>query len=150
MRAARILLLLLGLGLLALGGIVLAQQVNPRRYVGILTWLVGALVIHDAVVAPLVFFVSLVGRRLQRRVPAVVLAILSGALVVGGIVTLLVVPEILKKRIGTASSSILPSDYGTNLALFWVAIVVLTALAVLIYRAMARSLQKTRPPSTQS
>ncbi|MBI5162040.1 MAG: hypothetical protein HY996_11615 [Micrococcales bacterium] len=150
MRSARILLVVLGLGLLAVGGVVLLQDVNPKRYLGILTWFVGALIIHDVVIAPLVFLVTLVGRRLQHRIPAAVLAIVYGALAVGGIVTLLVVPEILKKRIGVASSSILPLDYGANLAVFWAAIIVLTALAVLLYRAMARSVQKTRSPSTQS
>lgn len=150
MRATRILLLLLGLGLLAVGGLVLLQDVSPRRYVGILTWLVAALIVHDVIIAPLVFLATLVARRLQRRIPAAVLAIVSCVLVVGGIVTLLAVPEILKKRIGTASSSILPLDYGTNLAVFWGAIVLLGAIAVLFYRAMVRRVQKTRPPSTQS
>lgn len=150
MKNVRIAVLLLGLALLAVGGIVLLQEVNPKRYLGILTWFLGALIIHDAIIAPAVFLVTLVGRRMQRRVPPGILAIVYGALVVAGIVTMLVVPEILKKRIGTASSSILPQDYGLHLAVFWVAIIALTVIAALIYRAILRSVQKTRSPSVQS
>ena len=49
----RIGLLLLGVALLGLGGIVLLQEVNPKKYIGILAWFVGALIIHDGIIAPM-------------------------------------------------------------------------------------------------
>ena len=148
-RNWRIALILLGLTLLGIAVIVLFQEVNPKRYIGILTWFVGALVIHDGIIAPAVFGVTLVARRAQRRVPAVVIAIIEGALVIGGIITLIVVPEILKKSIGTLSSSILPQNYALHLGVFYVVLVVLTALAIGIYLRLFARRQKLLPPDDQ-
>lgn len=148
-RRWRTALLLLGLLLLALGGLTLLQEVSPKRYLGILSWLIAALILHDGIIAPAVFGLSLAFRRLQGRIPVVVIAILQGALVVGGIVTLLVVPEILKKSIGTLSSSILPENYAAHLALFWVALVALLAAAVAGYRWTFVRRQKLRSSANQ-
>ncbi len=132
-------LIAFGLILLAIGVVVLFQEVNPKRYFGILTWLVAALIIHDGIIAPAVFGVSLLSRKLSTRVPAVVIAIVQGALVVGGVVTLIVVPEILKKSIGTLSSSILPQNYLVNLFLFYGTLAAVTAAIVFgYYRRFAR------------
>lgn len=151
-RVARVLLLIGGIALLVVGGVVLGQEVRPTRYLGILTWFIGALILHDAIIAPLVVLVSLIGRRM--RIAPVVQALVQAGLVLAGIVTLLVVPEILKQRIKVASSSILPQDYLTHLVVYLVVIAALTALAVMIYRAIARSArrraQNTRPASSQS
>jgi hypothetical protein len=132
-------LIAFGVILLGLGVMVLFQEVNPKRYIGILTWLIAALVIHDGIIAPAVFGVSLLSRKLGERVPAVIIAVLQGALVVGGIITLIVVPEILKKSIGTLSSSILPQNYLLNLFLFYGGLVIVTAAIVAgYYRRFAR------------
>ncbi|HEY4267931.1 MAG TPA: hypothetical protein VGM94_07060 [Galbitalea sp.] len=132
-------LILFGIALLGIGVFVLFQEVNPKRYIGILTWLVAALVIHDGIIAPAVFAVSLASRKLGRRVPQVIIAIVQGALVIGGVVTLIVVPEILKKSIGTLSSSILPQNYLLNLFLFYGVLVIATAAIVVgYYRRFAR------------
>jgi hypothetical protein len=147
-RRWRIGLLLLGLALLGLGGLVLLQEVNPKRYVGILTWFVGAIIIHDAIIAPTVFFTSLVLRRV--RMPAVVVAIIQAALVIGGIILLLVVPEVIKKAIGTLSSSILPQNYALHLVVFLVVLGLLTAGAIALYARVFANRQKLRSPSDQA
>ncbi len=149
-RRWRVGLVLLGLALLGLGGVVLLHEVNPKRYVGILAWLVGALIVHDGIIAPVVLVVTLVMRRKLARVPAVVVAIIQGALVVGGIVTIIVVPEIMKKAIGTLSSSILPQNYALHLVLFSAVLIVLTVAAVGIYVRMFARRQKLRPPADQA
>jgi hypothetical protein len=132
-------LIAFGVALLGVGVLVLFQEVSPKRYIGILTWLVAAIILHDGILAPAVFGVSLLSRRLGDRVPAVVIAIVQGALVVGGIITLIVVPEILKKSIGTLSSSILPQNYLLNLVLFYGVLAVVTAAIVVgYYRRFAR------------
>jgi len=148
MRTWRVALILLGLALLVVGAIVLLNDVSPKRYLGILLWFAGALIVHDGIIAPLVFVVSLISRRV--KLPAVVTLIIQGALVVGGIVSLLVLPEIVKKSLGTLSSSILPQDYGLNLAVFWLVLVVLTALAVAFYWALFAKRQKLRSPADQA
>ena len=149
-RNWRIGLLVLGIGLLGVGGIVLMQEVNPKKYVGILVWFIGALIIHDGIIAPIVFLVTVVMRRRLERVPAVVVAIIQGTLVIGGIVTLIVVPEIMKKAIGTLSSSILPQNYALHLAVFYVVLVALAVLAIVGYRLMFTRRQKLLSSASQA
>lgn len=131
-------LVVFGVGLLAVGGVVLLMDVKPERYLGILAWFVGALIVHDGIAAMAVFGVSIVMRRAGRRIPAVVIAILQAALVIGAIFTAIVVPEILKKAIGSANPTILPLDYGLNLALFYAALAVVTAGAIAVALVLRR------------
>jgi hypothetical protein len=116
----------------------------------VIIWLIAALIVHDGIIAPSVFVVSLLARRLSARVPAVIIAIVEGALVIAGIVTLLFLPEVIKKAIGTNSSSILPQNYGLNLVLFYVAMAILTAAAILFYRRLFARRQKLRLPADQA
>ena len=126
-------LVAVGVVLLGIGGVVLLNDVSPSRYLGIAVWFLGALVIHDGIAAMAVFGVSIVMRRSGRRIPLPVIAIIQGALVVAAIVTALVVPEILKKSIGTANPTILPLEYGLNLALFYAGLAVATAASIAVY-----------------
>jgi len=141
-------LVVFGLALLGVGGITLLNDVSPKRYLGIASWFIGALILHDGVGAMAVFGVSVILRKTGRRIPFVVLAIVQGALVIGAIVTALVLPEVIKKAIGTANPTILPLDYGLNLVLFYAGLAVLTAAAIAIYLVLARR-QKLRPSLTQ-
>jgi len=128
---ARGILVAFGVGMLVLGGVVLLLLVPPTNYVGILVWFAGALIIHDGLVAFGVFGVSLL---LRRRFTHGTLVILQGALVVAALFTAIVVPEILKKNIGTANPTLLPLDYGRNLLVFYAGLVLVTAV-VLVVRA---------------
>jgi hypothetical protein len=148
-RNWRIGLIFFGLALLATGAYVLTDEVSPKRYVGILTWFLGALILHDGILAPATFGLSLIFRRMQAKVPAIVIAIVQGALVIGGIITLIVVPEILKKQIGTLSSSILPQNYALHLGVFYVVLLLLTAIAIGIYLRLFARRQKLRPSTDQ-
>jgi len=146
-RKIQIALVVVGVGLLALGGLTLLADVNPKRYLGLATWLVGALIIHDGIIAPTVFAIVLFFRRANKSLPVVLLLIVQGALVVGSIIVLIVLPEILKKAIGTANPTLLPLDYTLNLALFLGGLAVLTAAAAGAYLALRR--QKARSPLSQ-
>jgi hypothetical protein len=132
-------LIALGVGLLIVGGVVLLMDVNPARYLGIAAWFAGALIVHDGIAAMVVFGVSIILRRAGRRIPVAVIAILQGALVIAAIVTAVVVPEILKKQIGSANQTILPLDYGLHLVLFYAGLAVVTAVAIGAYLLVARS-----------
>jgi hypothetical protein len=136
-RRWRIALATLGLGLVGVGLVVLMQEVTPTHYLGILSWFIGALIIHDGIIAPVVFFVTVVMRRRLERVP-------------GGIVALIAVPEIIKKSIGTLSSSILPQNYALHLGLFVVALVVLTLGAIAAYRLIFARRQKLLSSADQA
>lgn len=133
-----------GIALLVVGGIVLLMDVKPERYLGIVAWFAGALIIHDGIAAMAVFGVSVLMRRAGKRIPFPVIAIVQGALVIAAIFAAIVVPEILKQMIGSANPSILPLNYGLNLALFYAGLAVATAVAIAIYLVVAKR-QKLRP-----
>jgi len=137
-RSWRIALIAVGLALLVVGGLVLLDDVSPTRYGGILLWFVGAIVIHDGIIAGVVIAVNLVLRKAGRKVPLAVLAIIQGAVVIGAIVALIVFPQIVKQGIGTLNPTILPLDYWSNLAVFYAVLATATAVAIGGYLAAAR------------
>jgi hypothetical protein len=149
MTAVRVILIAGGLGLLGLGGLVLLLDVNPARYLGIALWFAGAIIVHDALIAPGVFVAGIVLRRLGRKLPGVVLAIIQGAIVVLAIITAIVVPEILKKEIGSANPTILPLDYLPNLLGLYLAVAIATLAAIAVYVVVAARRAKPRSPITQ-
>lgn len=126
-------LVALGIALLGLGGVVLLIQVDPARYFGIAAWFLGALIIHDGIIAFVVFGVGLLMRRASKKIPFGVLVIVQGALVLGALMTAIVLPEILKKNIGSANPTILPLQYGPNLLVFYAVLFVVTGAAIALY-----------------
>ena len=140
MKAARVILVIVGIALLLVGGMVLLADVKPSRYLGILAWFAGAIIVHDGILAFAVAGVGIAMRRAGRafRVPLPVIIIVQGALAVAALFALLVVPEILKKSIGTANGTLLPLDYALHLAVFYAALAVITAVAVAGYIAVTR------------
>jgi cytochrome bd-type quinol oxidase subunit 2 len=149
-RRARIALLLFGLAFMGLGAYVAWIWLSHKQYARVIEWLIGALIVHDGIIAPTVFVVTLLGRRLGARVPAIVIAIVEGALAIGGIFTLLFLPEVIKKAIGTASSSILPQNYALHLGVFYVVLALLTAAAILFYFRVFVRRQNLRVPADQA
>jgi hypothetical protein len=139
MRRWQVGLIVMGALLLALGGLVLVLDVGPSKFLGIATWFAGAIILHDGILAPIVFGVSLLLRRAGRRIPFGALLIVQGAVVVGAMTALLVVPQQLKRAIGTANPTILPLDYGVNLVVFAAVLVAVTVLVVLGYLRRART-----------
>ena len=147
-RVARAVLLLVGVALIGLGGWVLTETVRPTEYGGLLVWLIGSVIVHDAVLAPVVAAVSLVVRRTGRRIRPAVLGIVQGAVVVGALLSVVVVPEILAKAEGTKNDTVLPFDYGLRLGLLWLVLALAAAAAVAVYLAATRR-QKVRPEADQ-
>ena len=151
MRKVQIGLIALGILLLIVGGITLLNDVAPKSYGGILAWLAGAIILHDGIASFAVVGVGIAMRRLGRRfrVPLGAIIIVQGAIVLGAIIALIVFPEIIKKSIGRANPTLLPLDYGVNLAIFYAVLVVVTAAALAVYFAVARR-QKVRPLESQA
>ena len=149
----RIGLIVGGAGMLALSLAILLMTVKPTRYLGIAEWFIAAIIVHDAIIAPLVFLSAVVMRRAARRVPFAVLAIVQGGLVIGGIFTIVLVPEILAQRYAHLFKTLLPLDYGRNLAILWAGTLVVMVLAVIGYLAWrylaGSSRLKKRPPARQ-
>ena len=137
-RVIRIALILIGVLGLLLGALVLVTKQDPMQIVGVGAWVVGAIVLHDVILSPLVVLAGVLVRRAGHRLPYGLLAIVQGGVIVGAILSLLVVPEIYAKTLGTANPTVLPLDYGLNLALTWAGVAVLTAAACALFLARRR------------
>ncbi|MCZ7457172.1 hypothetical protein [Streptomyces sp. WMMC940] len=122
----------LGVVLMAVGtGLVL----SARDAWGVVVWLGGALVLHDAVLAPLVLGVGMLVAALPAR------GVVRGALVVGGSLVLITLPLLL--RPGTPPNpSALPLPYGRNLVIVLGAVAGVACL-VLIVRRLRRGPRDT-------
>ena len=144
-RRWRIGLVVAGVLLLIVGGLVLLADVAPSNYVGLAVWLLGALIIHDGIAAVGVIAVQIAFRKVGRRIPFVVIAILQGAIVVGAVMALIVFPQIYKSAIGANNPSVVPLDYSGNLVVFYLVLGALTALAIAGYLFARR--QKSRSSS---
>ena len=143
-------LIAFGLALIGVGGIVLVQDVAPTNYLGIVIWFAGAILLHDGIVAIAAFGLQLALRRVGRRIPLAVFAIVQAAIVIGAIMALIVFPQIYKKAIGANNPTVVPLDYAGNLVLFYVALAAVTAIAVIGYLLIAPRRQKLRPSSIQN
>ncbi|MEU9126221.1 hypothetical protein AB0C96_41545 [Streptomyces sp. NPDC048506] len=129
--------LLTGVAGLALMGVGVSLLLDVRDLTDVLVWLGGAVVLHDALIAPLVLLIGLVLVRGGARGPV------RGALLVAGALTAVALPVLLRPG-KPANSSVLPLDYPRNWLLTLVAVAAVTAL-VLAARGIRRS--RRRPPS---
>ena len=133
-----------GLGIMAVGGLVLLLDVRPAAYLGILVWFAGAIIVHDGIIGPVVFGVAVLMRKTRRRIPIVVIAIVQVAIVVAAIMAAIVLPEAYRKQAGTANPTILPLDYLPNLGAFYAALALVTTAVVVVYLLVAASREKCR------
>ena len=133
MTRARVALIVGGALIVLLGGSILLTTVKPTRYIGIVEWFAAAIIVHDAIIAPVVFAVGVVMRKAGKRLPLAVLAIVQGGLVIGAVFTIVLVPEILAQQHAHLFQTLLPFDYVRNLGVLWVGTLVATGVAVVGY-----------------
>ena len=117
MKAARIVLVVIGVLVIAFGAYVLVTSVTPKRIGGLGVWLLAAVVLHDAILSPFVVGAGLLLRRAGRSLRAWVLVVVQAAIVLGSVLALVVLPEIAAKDHGQKNPTVLPFDYGTRLLL---------------------------------
>lgn len=149
LKTWRTALIVLGVLLLLLGAYVMFGTVKPVKIAGVALWFVFALIVHDGIIAFVTFGVAFLLRKAGRTLPIAVLAIVQAGLVVCSVFAIIVLPAVYKKSIGTKNPTVLPLDYGPSLVISWAVIVVLTAVAVVGYTALARR-QKNRPSVSQA
>ena len=138
MKRIRIILIAVGVLVLGIGALTMVKDVEFNQIIGVGIWIVGAIVIHDAILSPVLLGIDVVMRRSGRRVSLGVIVIIQIGIVLGAIMSLLVLPEIYAKTLGAQNVTVLPLDYGLHLALYWLATAVLTAAASLIYLRFRR------------
>ncbi|MFI6377096.1 hypothetical protein [Streptomyces sp. NPDC050546] len=108
---------------------------DVRDLTDVLVWLGGAVVLHDVVIAPIVLLAGLLLVRDGVRGPV------RGALLVGGALTVVALPVLLRPG-RTANSSVLPLDYPRNWLIALMVVATVTAL-VLAVRAFGRRRRAT-------
>ncbi|MEU6651496.1 hypothetical protein ABZ904_19135 [Streptomyces sp. NPDC046900] len=133
MSVTRLLTGAVGLTLMGVGASLL---LDVPDLTGVLVWLGGAVVLHDALIAPLVLLIGWVLVRGGVRGPV------RGALLVAGALTAVALPVLLRPA-KPANSSVLPLDYPRNWLLTLAAVATVTALLPAV-RAIRRS--RRRPP----
>ena len=130
MSRGRVALLVLGLGA-GVYGLVRLLDLGWANTRATGVWLVGGVLLHDAVFAPLVLLVSVVA---VRRVPLARLAPWVVALVVLVPVTLVGVPELGRFGADPRNATLLDRHYWWG----WWALVTLVVAAVVVGAAVAR------------
>jgi hypothetical protein len=145
--AARAALIAVGVVGLAVGVRTLLDTQRTDQVIGVAVFLLLAIVVHDAILSPVVFAAGLLLRKAGRRLPPVALVVVQAGVVVMAVMTLVVVPEIRARAIGNDNPTILIADYAPRLALMWVATAVATAAVASLYARTRR--QKDRPSVSQ-
>ena len=127
MRAWRIALATAGVLLGLYGVFRLLTNVGFLELLVLAAWLIGAVVIHDGLLSPAVVTV---GWFLARRVPPRARRYLQGLLVVGGLLTVIAIPLMLRRDSQPASKAMLQQNYGGNLTIL---LALAAALTLLLY-----------------
>ena len=149
MRVARTILIGLGVAGLAWGVFVLLSDVALGRIPGVALWIGAAIVLHDGIVAPIVFALGVLIRRAGKRVSGTIVVVIEGAIVVGSIMSLIVVLAIVAQPYAPENPSLLPFDYGMRLGIFWLVLAALVlGLSLWLYASTRRA--NHRLPAGQS
>lgn len=147
MRAARGMLVAVGLVLLGVGAFLLLTELDPARWTGVAVWIGAAILVHDGVVAPVVVAIGLGSQRVRDRLRLDVhgIAVAQGALLVGAILTAITVPALIASTLGNPNPTILVGAYGAALAVIWVVLAGVAAIAIGVSRrAVLRTERATR------
>lgn len=135
MRAARLLLLLAGVLLALYGGWLLVSRQSVDQLLQVAAWAVAGVVLHDAVLAPVVLALGwLVLRGLRPRAGGVV----ALALLLVGTLTLAAVPAFVEHALGQGNPTLVDRDYRAG----WLVAVAAVLLGVVLVQALARLRRK--------
>jgi hypothetical protein len=133
-RIARIVLVWFGVAVIALGAYTMVTTLKPNRIEGLATWLLGAVILHDAILSPFVVIVGLSLRRAGGRLRAWVLVVVQAAVVLGAVLLSTVLPEIAAKHHVQRNPTVVPFDYVLRLVVTE-AVLVAVVVAVLVVGA---------------
>jgi hypothetical protein len=150
--AGRLLIGAVGVGMLGYGIVRIFTDAKDTKPISLVKWLVGALLVHDLLIAPVVIGI---GWLLTRYVPSRARRHLQGGLIAGGLVSSVGVLLIWRQgKYGAASLTLLQQDYRRNLVIL-LAIVAAGSLAGYLIEALRPATpprpnwRNTRPPADQ-
>ena len=128
MKTIRALLILTGTSFIALAVVGLLKLLTPPQWESLGAWLVGALFLHDGVLAPATLLVGAALWRAGRPLPITVSRIITGGFVVAGVLTLFALPVIHREGV-KKNSTLLFMDYRQHLWWLLLATALVTGLA---------------------
>jgi hypothetical protein len=137
-KAWRIILAVAGIALLGFGVFRLLSEIPTHSLLILAVWLVAALVLHDALLAPSVVGV---GWLLRRYVPDRGRRYVQVALIMIAFVTLIAIPMIFLRGSQPAAKALLLRNYGVNLIII---IGILGMVSLILYAV--RVARDARPP----
>ncbi|ANP71626.1 hypothetical protein [Cryobacterium arcticum] len=149
MRTARVALVGLGVLGLAWGAYVLVDTVALQRLPGVALWIGTAIVLHDAVLSPLVFGLGVLIRRAGHRLAGGIIVTVQAAIVLGSLLSLIVVPAIVAQSLGAKNPTVLPLDYALNLGVAWL-VLAAGSIAVSVWFYVRTRRANQRPSLFQS
>lgn len=132
MRAARVTLVASGLAIAGVGIVLLIGTLRFEQLVGLAVWLACAIVLHDAVLVPVVTVLTAVLKRAGSALPRSAILLIEGGFALGMLISLAVAPEIYAKALGPRNETVLPADYATRLIAVWVVILVVTSAGAVL------------------
>jgi hypothetical protein len=127
MKAWRIILAAAGIGLGAYGVFRLVSELPTHSLLILGVWLLAALVIQDAILAPSMVGV---GWLIRRYVPDRGRRFLQVALIISGLITVIAVPMIFLRGTQPAVKALLLRNYGSNLILI---IAIIGVISLILY-----------------
>lgn len=140
MKRQRVILGAAGVLLALFGVLRLVTEISIGDLAVLGIWLVGALVIHDGILSPVVIAV---GWAISRVVPDRARRFLQFALIVGALVTVVAIPLIYRQDTQPESEALLRQQYGSNLT---VLLGTIAAITLVMYAVqVARRTPDPRP-----
>jgi hypothetical protein len=127
MKAWRIILAIAGVALGAFGVFRLLTELSPDSLLILAAWLVTALIIHDAILAPSVIGI---GWLLRSYVPDRGRRYLQITLIMIALVTAIAIPMIFLRGSQPAEKALLLRNYGANLILI---IIIIATVSLILY-----------------
>jgi hypothetical protein len=112
-RKYRIALGVSGVLLLTFGVFRLVTNLDTGDFFALVLWLAAAVALHDGLIAPITVGTGVA----LTRVPPRARRYLQGALIVGGLITVIAIPLIARRGTQPESKAILLRDYAANLSL---------------------------------
>jgi hypothetical protein len=136
-----------GIALLSFGVFRLLTQIPHPKLIMLAIWLIGALIIHDGILSPLIIAVSWT---LAHVVPPRARKYLQAALIAGGLVTIIAIPLIYREGKQPPNKAILRQDFGGNLTVLLGVIAAVSLLCYAVHVARDRSRAAPVHPSIET
>ncbi|HEY2044792.1 MAG TPA: hypothetical protein VGH11_19105 [Jatrophihabitans sp.] len=126
-RLIRVSLGVVGILVLGYGVLRILQDQRHTHPVALGEWLIGALIVHDGIIAPVVIAIGVL---LAKVVPPRARVFVQGGLVVGGLISSVGVLLIWRKgKNGSAALTLLQQNYRANLLLILALVTIGTAIS---------------------